>query len=420
MRRIFVAALVALAASSGAADAAYLATTPSAATSPGSVTVRLNGLFVWYAGVAGTSVDNVAGGKLAPQSFQGFIRLYPGFDGVLQNGLKYGASLELRQNFASPTNASVGSNTAANTLYVRRAYGYIGSDTWGTVRFGQGDGAAGLFFTGGMEGFDRGGGWNGDLPGYFPSAASVTYPFADQSALYGADRITYLSPSFYGFDFGFSYAPNNGALQNNGGGCATGAGGCDRQTSSALASDLSRLTNYFEAALRYRATFSGVGVAIAGTYVTSGVVQNGAGLANPKMDGLNVGDIGMTVTYAGLTIGGTYQTGRFNGAYAAVPAAKKDGNVWLAGVTYQIGPYTVGANYYNYISAGSASVTDGRVENGIAAGAIYTLAPGVNLYASYVYGDRRQNNFNFVTGAPGAAFNRTHGQAFALGTALNW
>src|SRR6202044_380195 len=77
---------------------------------PGTVVIRLNGRV--YAGVdftytsgsqsaAGTisngAATNSAGYKLNPVSVSSFLRLYPGIDGMATNGLRYGASVEVRE-----------------------------------------------------------------------------------------------------------------------------------------------------------------------------------------------------------------------------------------------------------------------------------------------------------------------------------
>jgi hypothetical protein len=78
-----------------------------------------------------------------------FARLYPGFDGVAANGLRYGASVEIRENYgvadrpfaaAGATGgaaSSLSSNSSTETLFVRRAFTYIASDQAGIVRFGR-------------------------------------------------------------------------------------------------------------------------------------------------------------------------------------------------------------------------------------------------------------------------------------------
>ncbi len=140
--------------------------------SPGQITVRLNGRVNWYAGIESSSLDSTSstGQKTSTDSFLGYMRLYPGFDGVAANGLHYGAAAEIRMNS--------GSSASSETLYVFQAYGYLGLPQLGQVSFGQQNGPAVLFETGFFEGFNDGG-WNGDIEGMVPSAANPVYAEPD-------------------------------------------------------------------------------------------------------------------------------------------------------------------------------------------------------------------------------------------------
>jgi hypothetical protein len=134
---------------------------------PGTIVIRLNGRVEVDVGAAFTSADKVivrsaipglsGPYKVNPIAVGSYMRLYPAFDGLAANGLRYGASVELRENFQSGTNfsattapgtaASPSANTSAETIYVRRAFTYLASDTVGIVRLGQSDGVLGLFDT---------------------------------------------------------------------------------------------------------------------------------------------------------------------------------------------------------------------------------------------------------------------------------
>ena len=107
------------------------------------------------------------------------------------------------------------------------------------------------------------------------------------------------------------------------------------------------------------------------------------------------------MTFGGLQVGGKYQFGNFNGQWSLLPKGLQQGKAWLVGASYSVGPIIFGASYYNYLSAGdlgNAYFGRQRVEQGFAAGGTYSLAPGVSLFLSYLYGQRKQNGFNFVTG----------------------
>ena len=89
------------------------------APQPGTVVIHLHGRVEFLASdsystgnnlPAGTksSGSSVAGGatvlpgaKINPVAIGSYMRLYPGVDGMATNGLRYGAQIELRENFSS-------------------------------------------------------------------------------------------------------------------------------------------------------------------------------------------------------------------------------------------------------------------------------------------------------------------------------
>ena len=477
MRKLLLATVAVLGGLTGAAavaDAQLLSDTAgqttvdtagqTASPAPGTITVRLNGRFRAYAAYTtdrGTDVN----GKQVGYSFGNYARLYPGFDGVAANGLKYGASLEIRQDaggLGARTGGGAaggisGQNPTRSPLYFRREFGYIGTDQLGTVRVGSSDSASSLYMTGNFENFNDGG-LNGDLPGFVTPNNQITWPFADVGNLYTTNKIVYLSPQLYGFDAGVSYEPNTGNV-DNGSHCDSGIGGsigCERLASISSANgntaglntianinaESGRRRNTLDALLRYRGTFGGFGIAATAGYINSAHVadtQTGVAFAsrgNPgtgrlNYDGLNVGDFGLAVTYGGLSVGGKYQFGRFNGQWSLAPRGTPDGEAWLAGASYTIGPFIMGAHYLNYKSAGdvqNAFRGRERTENGVAAGATYSLAPGLSLFLSYIWTERKQNGFDFATNtgvtatAPNGTFthNKVTAQVIGVGTGFSW
>src|SRR4051812_7829802 len=171
-------------------------TTPT----PGTVVVRLNGRFRFYAaGVFDKDAENNASGtatglvganglgtatggnKLNTYGFGEYARLYPGFDGIAANGLKYGVSLEIRQDQSGGAgNGSFGSVSSRTgdraVLYWRREWGYLGTNEFGTIRFGSIDQPSSTYMTGNFENFNDGG-WNGDLPSLIASQLVPVWPF---------------------------------------------------------------------------------------------------------------------------------------------------------------------------------------------------------------------------------------------------
>jgi predicted porin len=413
---------------------------------PGSIVIHINGRVETAAVVEGSSFNSFGGApgvpaaKLDAFSLQGFARLYAGVDGMATNGLRYGASMEIRQDFGpavgSTANSGGSANSFSSTLFVRRAFTYVASERFGILRAGQGDGVIGLFDNGvtTFQNFDTGG-WDGDFMGTIPSNAQPSFPFSSlQGSEYVPAKLVYLSPQFKGFDFGFAYAPNNDGL-NQGPlinsltstaptltTCAVAASGCPALASSSVALDGTRFRNYTETGVRYQGNIGAVALDGFGIYVNSGHVNVSQSVVGSQFNGLNYGDFGFAATYGGWTIGGHTTVGQYNGVNALQPKGGAPGNAWLAGIQYATGPWVIGASYYVYTSQGSALAVgiSQRREEGIAVGTTYTLAPGLDIIASYLYGQRYQGDFNFATGTLGGANNNVKSQLFAVATVVKF
>jgi hypothetical protein len=501
MRKLLLATVAVLGASIGVASVADAQTTTPA---PGTVTVRLNGRFRFYAYAvdqsdannnasgSATGAVNAAGSgtltgynKLASYGFGDYIRLYPGFDGVAANGLKYGANIEFRQD--STTGAGGGtygsvsaSDRARGELYVRREWGYIGTDQLGTIRLGSTDQPSSLYMTGNFENFD-GGGLNGDTPSFVASNLQITWPFADVGSYYSTTKAIYLSPQLYGFDFGVSFEPSTEAVGGGQNGCGGSSGqgtnfvsgaptvasgttgvsaiaaaagattqgvagpGCDALSSSPINAESGRRKDTVDALIRYRGTFGAFGIAATGGWIDGSHVQdNQTGVAfnsnrastatvRDQFQGLSVADFGIAVTYAGFSVGGKFQDGKFNGQWGLLPtnAGLHNSEAFLVGASYTVGPFVVGAHYLNYQSAGdvgNAVLGRQRDEQGVGYGGTYSVAPGVSLFLSGIWVQRKQNGYNFNTGAGVSSTapagnpysNKVSSSLISVGTSFSW
>jgi predicted porin len=268
------------------------------------------------------------------------------------------------------------------------------------------------------------------VPGFIPGNAFAVFPFADVGTNQTANQIVYLSPKFAGVQFGASFAPNTQNLWNDPG-CSTAAGaeglGCNRlsaQDVPILGTNYPRYRNRADIGLIYTETFGGFGINTSVMYMGSGVVANNSP-GGVQYDGFSVGQAGLELSYAGFTIGGNVVGGQMNGDYNLMPRGGRQTLGWLAGAQYQTGPIVVGASYFQTQFAGNWLPGNGvaNTENdiGVAAGGTYTVAPGMVLFLSYLYGQRHQIGYDFVTGTAGSPdSNNTHASVFALGTQLQW
>jgi predicted porin len=378
---------------------------------PGAIVVRLDGRISEWAGVSGFTGDSYKGTKYSGFAMAGYLRLYPGFDGVAANGLQYGAQAEIREN--TETTAEAGAST--ETLYVLREFGYFGLPRAGVVRFGQQEGALYLFDTGrfesGPDAFDDGG-WNGDIQNFFVNtSARPLYPWTWTNNLRTTDKIDYISPSWSGVSFGLSFEPNQ-----------TAANFSPTITAAPGATDLRR--NTLELGARYKSTFGPLGVNMSGGYLTAApVADSTAAVGTQPFQNMSVGSFGLELSYAGLTVGGNTKFGNMNGQYEPNYFGGKNAVGWLAGAVYTLGQLSVGGSYFVYDSQGDYSkpLLEGqRQETGAAVGATYVLVPGVKLFLSYLYGTRHQGDFDFLSNSVGSAYNNTQAQVIALGTWIYW
>jgi hypothetical protein len=437
-----------------------VASMPSTSPMPGTAVVHLNVRLVsefMFGGGSDNGYKNAQGvtAKYAPYYFGEYARIYPAFDGETPSGIKYGASLEVRQNSGGiGINQAFANNsgTAGNTLYWRRETGYVSFDKLGTVRFGQTDGVQSLFLVGTFENFDYEGGWNGNLPGLFSGGqtngvgTSLTWNFPSASGFYGTSKLIYLSPNFSGFDFGVDWEPSSNQTSGDGACAGTGAnGGINVSTStisvgcatvsslagpsSLIASQLATRRNMTTIEGRYRGAFGPVGFVANGGWVHSGVVSD----ANPTADpinyrGFNYFDGGAVATYGGLAAGGHIDIGSKNNTSLA-PKGAPDETSFIVGSSYAVGPFIAGFSLMNELFQGAwngnaatgAHDTYGMEHDvGVSVGATFNWAPGADLYVDYLWGQRHQANRDFFAATTGKFNNNTRAQGIVIGQVFQW
>jgi hypothetical protein len=439
---------------------------------PGTIVIHLGGKIEFDMAAIWTSASTqqsgnggVAGSaKLNPITFGAFFRLYPGVDGMATNGLRYGASVEIRENFpgsaAQQTPAlspapSGSTYSSGQTLYVRRAFTYLAADNIGMVRMGTTDGVLGLFdnctftsqcWAAGEDIFNA-----GQIQAQGP-AGPTGIPFAwlvGAGAEYGNVKAVYLSPQVFGFDFGVQYAPSMG---NGFSGCATvlplggsiGVGGVTggaasvaapasisatpgqagtacNQTTTGL--DPTRWYNQVGVGVRYQGSFGPVDVGAFGFYeaaskesffgpaVSAGLTTGTGGTATTgtRYDNLSFFSAAAYVK-ANTPIGSftgaiDYIGGALNGQLAMRPSGGAPENAIVTGVTFNNGPLTLGVSAGVVDSQGAAQLThvSQRHEWEIAFGGNYNLAPGLYVVGSYMYMYRHQGGFDFNTGTVAVA-----------------
>ena len=355
---------------------------------PGQFVVRLNGVVRYYFAYSTQPGVGPEGQKVASTHNLSLIRLYPGFDAVAANGLKYGISAEIREDGGSPAGASPTSETAKrNYMYWRRAYGYVGGN-WGKIQVGMGDGPVSSMAVGQM--YELGdANFCGDMWGITAGLNGTgPYPFvACTGSMYSTNKIAYYSPQFMGFDFGFAYEHDTGT----GGGVSgcSGQDGCNSQTVGDISNDLKRRRNLVDFGLRYRGKLGPVGVAAAGGYVHAGKVNEVGG--GSDYDDLSFGWGGVKLDYMGFSLQGAIQGGDQNRNSLNKKGAP-DQLSWQIGTSYTNGPLLAGVSYFEMESAGawSAPGQAKRKDKGVYVGVNYGIAPGLSVLAAYAWAQSEQ------------------------------
>ena len=441
-----------------------------AVPTPGTVVIRLNGRVETDISANFTSGDrSVAPGfKVNPVGISSYMRLYPGIDGLATNGLRYGASIELRENFANPNNfsntvtvtsptaGSLASQTTASspsgyssgeTVFVRRAFVYFGSDKIGIVRIGQTDGVIGLFDNGSYtsQGWDGGvGNFNGGQQQATAPSAGVLIPFAWLSQAgneYSNNKIVYLTPQFFGFDFGVQYAPSQGNGYSNSTGstalqaqpCLVASAGCN---SISTGNDGTRWLNQVAVGVRYQGTVGPVNLGTFVVYETAGKVSNpGGGTILAGLNTVNAGAIRydnlsfvnaavkVEVPSVGVTWAFDYIGGALNGQLAMRPTGGAPENAFLTGLVYRNGPFVLGAEVGIVESQGSTGLTkiSQRKETEFAFGGTYNAAPGLAFVLEYMHTERHQGGFDFLANSAASGLTRdVKGNGVSFSTIVTW
>jgi hypothetical protein len=296
---------------------------------------------------------------------------------TLDNGMKVGVRVELEAG-----------NNDNGTDIIDESYIWV-EGKYGKLILGSTNDVAYLSRVGAPEASEMGQGINeGDTNKYLIIPAAVNYLDAYiglDGASGDANKISYFTPSFYGFQGGISYTPSNHASGDDG---------------SSTSETIAKATNIDDAwsfVVKYDNTIAGVGVKAMAAYVTADDRGYVSGALAPTQD-TTVQDFGggLALTYMGWTVGGSAHrlianAATSSGVAATSALANKDGVTWDAGVQYAEGPYKVSLSYLKSDVAGTrgnaVTTRDNDTVEMWRLGAGYTMGPGVILFGQLAYLD---------------------------------
>ena len=303
------------------------------------------------------------------------INLYA--DGVAANGMRYGAVFELQMD-AMTTPAGTGTGVDYDELY-----GFV-KGSWGELRFGQEDSAANLLQIRRPATL-----WMGDSDVWDEFTVSSGYIIAPVGDGNDATKIIYLSPQFFGFDAGVSYAANRGEGEQT----------TIATSTTSFQRDRLGLENEISAALRYRGTFGpvGVGASFVGQFAdAASQAANGTPVAS-KDQNITTYAAGLLLRAYGFALGGDYTWGNYRTTPGNGTIAQGiDGSdQWSVGLTYTIGALSLGGMYSQGTQDNGGTVAD-RTQTYLGLGVAYVLAPGMTLFANW----NQVEDENIPTAAP--------------------
>ncbi|EWY40669.1 hypothetical protein N825_35165 [Skermanella stibiiresistens SB22] len=367
--------------------------------------VTLGGYTEFFAAIYDNNVSAVGTQQSGTErEFQLETEILIKADGKADNGLLYGAKVELQNGI--PTAGTTGIGTDEASVYI--------GGSWGRLELGDFDGAADTLSIYaplvGIESIDGDGidflavngvsfaGKTGTFEvGRTPWGAAIKAPDSSD-----ATKIMYLTPRVAGFQGGFSYTPENGDEAQN-----------------VIANKNTRdYTDFLEFGINYTGEFSGVSVALGAT----GTSANGKGTTTSvALKDFTAYQLGGQVGYAGFKFGGSYIDA--DNYYVQTKTDSGDQHAWNVGASYTAGPATVGVIYsesegYKRAMGSTPTSTYADKYELYGLSGSYTLAPGLLIMSDLLYLEEDLK----TNAASTAAANKvsTDGYVWVISTRLNF
>jgi hypothetical protein len=389
----------------------------------------------------GTAASAAQSARTGKHDFSTDAEIHVFVNGKTANGLTYGAVVEMQFDTNEGTyraaRRSYSSKTGAD---IDEMYAFIASPTLGQLRFGDEDGPfGGLMNAGFVTNFGSGGVY-GDWQDFVIRPNRTTTSPGDMG---DNTKIIYLSPQVFGFDFGASWAFNEG--QGGDTGCVSSFAGpyCDRAYAAQGVTAFGRATdnlpgrrNELQAMARWRGNIGPVGFAVSGGTMQAQAVRDisvqgtqARTLKDPQMY-----QVGAQATAFGFTIGGAFQWGNTNFFYIPNVRGDQDQQQIFVGASYTAGPFTIGANTFwgnyagtaggaynvttNVLSRNTNASVNGQRRNAWSVGANYRLAPGLDLVGEWVRHTIHERGFDLDGQATNGIQDKLRANVFLVGTRL--
>jgi len=385
-------------------------------SAPASAAVKLDlgGFFRGYGVYADNNEATGAGSSLYKFEFRRDAELHANGETTLDNGLTIGAHAELKIA------------NGANSVLADEEYAYA-SGGWGRFNLGVEDGSAYLLQVAAPSADSNVDGMRVTIQAL--NMNTSTADFTDLQALSGnsgaflgnvdyqqadfrqADRLTYLTPKFNGFQAGASFAPKQGITSNTGS-MAFDEDGIAYHDDTLGTNSAADYKNLWEASARYDGEFEGFGFGIGGGYSDSSIEAKPttADLTLAAFDdgdyylneGIRTWNAGLNIASQGFSLGGAYKhalTTRITNTDEGGTDNFQEGDItsktWVVGAAYDNGDYHVGASYLKNKTELDAIINgadSGNIDKSAldttkyAVGGGYTFGPGMTFRGAVAWG----------------------------------
>jgi len=322
--------------------------------------VSVGGFIDFQAGFADQDGAFETGVNSREYKFQNDTEIHVKVNGQSDNGLKYGAVIELE---ADISNASDSEGVNADKTYI-----FVESKG-GRVELGGNTGAEDTLKVDAASIARATGGVDGDFYDFanLSGATFIIRPDLPSSHALGvsddATKITYYTPSFNGAQFGVSYTPDNG----------------DAGSAAGFTGELNgNQENVFGLGLNYATKVSHVDLALSATGEFGDSELAGTEDTSAWALGFTA-----TCTKTNISLAGSWADWGDSGL--ATGSTNDDQQIWTLGTAYETGPFGVSLTYLD-------SESQDREFTNLVVGADYALAPGLVPYVEVSFFETDDNN----------------------------
>lgn len=333
-------------------SAALVASSATAAPS-----VSVGGQADFQAGI--TDQDSNYEGNSRELNLRNDYELHFNVEGKADNGLTYGATIELEADVNDDSNGE-GENSDKTFIYVESGLG--------RVELGANTSAAAALRVDASSIARATGGIDGDFYHYV-NIDGLGVPFIYQAGLFteqakvqedsdaeDANKITYYSARHSGVQLGVSYTPDTGNI-------GTAEGFSDEN-------DAEQYENVWNVGLNYNGQYNDVNVAAAATYEVGDAETDAS-------EDLNGYTLGLSLSVRGFSLAGSYADLDDSGQDKN---SNKESEYWTIGAAYEQGPAGISVTYLD------SEAADNELTN-LVVGVDYQLAPGFVPYIEAAFFD---------------------------------